>query len=39
MKPLILRLRFPEGGKGPRSVLIEDVISDRWAYTKDPGEK
>jgi hypothetical protein len=39
LKPLILRLRFPEGGKGPRSVLIEDVISDRWAYTKDPGEE
>jgi|GEM_PF-1167424 len=37
-KHLILRLRFPEGGKGPRSVLIDEVVAERWAYVVDPDE-
>lgn len=36
LKPLILSLRFPEGGKGERSVIIEDVVSSLWAYGVDP---
>ncbi|MDA7863978.1 hypothetical protein N9133_00425 [Akkermansiaceae bacterium] len=35
-KPLLLRLRFRPNGKGPRSVLIEKVVAERWAYSTDP---
>lgn len=38
-KPLILSLSFPEGGRGERSVLIEDVVSSLWAYGLNPAEE
>ncbi|MDA7514403.1 hypothetical protein N8513_00215 [bacterium] len=38
-KPLVLRLRFRPNGKGPRSVLIEKVVAERWAYSTDPQKK
>ncbi|MDA7931461.1 hypothetical protein N9821_00490 [Akkermansiaceae bacterium] len=38
-KPLLLRLRFRPNGKGPRSVLIEKVVAERWAYSTDPQKK
>lgn len=37
-KPLILSLRFPEGGKGKRSVIIDDIESTLWAYPVNPAE-
>lgn len=37
-KPLILSLRFPEGGKGKRSVVIDDIESTLWAYPVNPAE-
>lgn len=38
-KPLILSVRFPEGGRGKRSVYIDDLESVRWAYGADPANK
>lgn len=35
-KPLILKVSFPEGGKGKKSVLIEDLKSGLWAFAKNP---
>ena len=35
-EPLILKVRFVEGGKSPRSVLVEDLVSIKWAYAEDP---
>lgn len=37
--PLILKVRFLEGGKGDRSVLVDDVDSRLWAYAQNPDEK
>lgn len=37
-KPLILALHFPEGGRGRRSVVIDDVESPLWAYAVNPAE-
>ncbi len=39
VKPMILKLRFPKDGKGSRSVFIDAIVSERWAYVKDPDEK
>jgi len=36
--PMILRLRFPEGSRAPKSVIIEDLISSIWAYPNDPSK-
>jgi len=37
-EPLILEVRFVEGGKAPRSVLVEELVSLRWAFAEDPGK-
>jgi len=34
--PLLLSVRFLEGDKGKRSVLIEKLVSEVWAYGEDP---
>ncbi|MGC6425636.1 MAG: hypothetical protein ACON5H_01420 [Akkermansiaceae bacterium] len=36
MAPLFLRVSFPPAGRGSRSVRIEEVISNRWAYSTNP---
>ena len=38
VKPLIVTVRFLEGGKSPRSVLIEDLNSTLWSFATDPAE-
>ncbi len=37
-QPLILKMRFLEGSKAPRSVLIEEMESKLWAFAKDPAK-
>lgn len=37
-QPLILRLRFLEGSRAPRSVLIEELESKLWAFAENPAE-
>jgi len=36
--PMILKVRFLEGGKATRSVLIEDLESKLWAFANNPDE-
>lgn len=37
-QPLILKLRFLEGSRAPRSVLIEELESKLWAFAENPAE-
>ncbi len=37
-KPLIIKVRFLEGGRAEDSVLIEELESTIWAYPKNPAE-
>ncbi len=37
-RPLIVKVRFLEGGQAKNSVLIEDLISTIWAFPRDPAE-
>jgi len=30
--PMILRVKFPEKGRGPRSVVIQKIVSKMWAF-------
>jgi hypothetical protein len=36
IEPLILKVHFLEGGRSSRSVLIEDLVSRKWAYPENP---
>lgn len=36
LQPLILKLRFLEGSRAPRSVLIEEMESRLWAFAENP---
>ncbi len=37
-RPLILKVRFLEGGEARNSVLIEELQSQVWAYLRNPAE-
>ena len=39
MKPMILKVRFLPGGRGARTVLVEEVVSPGWAVVSAPGEE
>lgn len=34
--PLLLKISYPSNGRGPRSVNIEAIVSNRWAYATNP---
>lgn len=34
--PLLLKISYPTNGRGPRSVKIEEIVSNRWAYATNP---
>ncbi|MBK1830601.1 hypothetical protein JIN77_07675 [Verrucomicrobiaceae bacterium R5-34] len=36
IQPMILRLRYPEGGNSKRAVLIDAVLSKNWTYVTEP---
>ncbi len=37
--PLLLRVQYPEGGKGPRSVEVLELISQNWVYVQNKVDK
>lgn len=38
-EPMLLSVRYPEGGHSDRAVIIERFICPRWAYTENPQDE
>lgn len=38
-EPMLLSVRYPEGGRSDRAVIIERFICPRWAYAENPQDE